>query len=131
MACIKLEARGHLLHKTGGAGIIKLHECTFRNLQELLYLVVTSSDMTSALDLDGDFAKTYDEARSCLLPFFVHYRDLDRLAQLNLKILSKIENVITTNFIRWRHNKINSNNRLDQEETPIPTEPETDLRDLL
>ena len=87
--------------------------------------------MTSALDLDGDFATTYDEARSCLLPFFVHYRDLDRLAQLNLKILSKIENVITTNFIRWRHNKINSNNRLDQEETPIPTEPETDLRDLL
>ena len=27
MACSKLEARGHLLHKTGGAGIIKLHEC--------------------------------------------------------------------------------------------------------
>ena len=107
-----------------------MHECTFRNLQELLYLVVTSSDMTSALDLDGDFATTYDEARSCLLPFFVHYRDLDRLAQLNLKILSKIENVITTNFIRWRHEKINSNNRLDQE-APIPTEPETDLRDLL
>ena len=86
--------------------------------------------MTSALDLDGDDLTTYDEARSCLLPFFEHYRDLDRLAQLNLKILSKIENVITTNFIRWRHDKINNNNGLDQE-TTIPTEPEKDLRDLL
>ena len=29
MACSKLEARGHLLHKTGLTGIIKLHECTY------------------------------------------------------------------------------------------------------
>jgi hypothetical protein len=42
MACSKLEARGHLLHKTGGAGIIKLHECTRQNLMKFAFIVIGS-----------------------------------------------------------------------------------------
>ena len=85
--------------------------------------------MKDMLDLDQDGERTFEEARFCLLPFFEHYRDLDRLAQLNLKILSKIENAITTNWIRWRHNDKDGNNSLDQE-APIQAEPEKEKRDL-
>jgi hypothetical protein len=76
--------------------------------------------MTLGLDLNEDGEISNNEARYCLLPFFEHYRDLHKLAQLEIKILGKIQQAITENFLPWRHDDDDTNNnKKNDQEVPI------------
>ena len=93
---------------------------------------MTPRDLSNALDIDEDGVRSNGEARGCLLSFLEHYRDLERLAHLEIKILKKMEAVITQNFLSdsWRQWQQN-NNKINREAPTGPTLPEKDLRDLL